>query len=312
MEAQVEPKEELHPVENPSSIIHHPMADLSQTPPPLPPSPLSTLAPPTLQTPPTSNSTPTLQTQQSSPMSTIQCVYCQTQLSYPTNSVYIQCPKCTNTMNPQAPHTNYMNCIGCGTLLSHPPSSLTIQCPKCLVIMELPVRVNILSTPAAQAAAAAHHAALQENRKNRKKRKDPHAPKRASNAYMIFCKERRSKLKEDRPDLPFGKLGAKLGEIWRTLSPEEKRPYEQRAALDRERYKKEMGSYQATTGKNGSDSDTETKTSTNNTSPNTMIKNKKYYLIYKMKLISYNTLLQQTHRLTLLASYLYLFHLQLT
>ena len=41
---------------------------------------------------------------------------------------------------------------------------------------------------------------------NRKKRKDPAAPKRASNAYMIFCKERRGQLKSDRPDLPFGTL----------------------------------------------------------------------------------------------------------
>ena len=31
-----------------------------------------------------------------------------------------------------------------------------------------------------------------KNSSNRKKRKDPNAPKRASNAYMIFCKERRA------------------------------------------------------------------------------------------------------------------------
>lgn len=77
-----------------------------------------------------------------------------------------------------------------------------------------------------------------------KKRKDPNAPKRASNAYMIFCKERRARLKQERPDLPFGKVGAQLGDIWRQMSAEEKKPYEDRAASDRERYKQELEKYQ--------------------------------------------------------------------
>jgi len=77
-----------------------------------------------------------------------------------------------------------------------------------------------------------------------KKRKDPNAPKAASNAYMIFCKARRATLKEEHPELPFGQLGAKLGEIWRNLQPEDKKPFEDQAAADRERYRKEMEQYQ--------------------------------------------------------------------
>lgn len=88
------------------------------------------------------------------------------------------------------------------------------------------------------------------------------APRRASNAYMVFCKERRAELVEDRPDLTFGELGAKLGEIWRGMAPEEKRPFEERAQLDRDRcnprhrtllsccavgrYEKEMSQFRAT------------------------------------------------------------------
>jgi len=56
-----------------------------------------------------------------------------------------------------------------------------------------------------------------------KRSRDPNAPKASSNAYMIFCKERRAKLKEENPDLPFGKIGAKLGELWRSMSIEAKR-----------------------------------------------------------------------------------------
>jgi len=181
------------------------------------------------------------QPMQPEPLATVQCVYCQTTLSYPHNSLYIQCPKCTNTMNPAAPHASFVNCIGCNTLLSHPPTSLTIQCPKCLTVMDLPAR-------AAQGAMMGGGGGGQPDpnrNKSRKKRKDPNAPKRATNAYMVFCRERRASLKEERPDLHFGKLGAKLGEMWRLMSPEEKRPYEARAANDRDRYKAEMGSYQS-------------------------------------------------------------------
>jgi hypothetical protein len=77
-----------------------------------------------------------------------------------------------------------------------------------------------------------------------KKRRDPNAPKAVSNAYMIFCKQRRQELKAASPDLPFGKIGARLGEMWRQMSNEEKKPYEEQAALDRERYRKEMLDYQ--------------------------------------------------------------------
>lgn len=137
-------------------------------------------------------------------------------------------------MNPQAPNTNYINCFGCTTLLSHPPTSLTIQCPKCLMIMELPVRGS-------NATPEDHNF----GKESRKRRKDPNAPRRASNAYMIFCKERRAQLKEDRPDLAFGKLGAKLGEMWREMSTEARKPYEAKAAMDRERFKREMETYNA-------------------------------------------------------------------
>ena len=82
---------------------------------------------------------------------------------------------------------------------------------------------------------------------SRKKRKDPMAPKRASNAYMIFCKEKRAELKQNRPDLPFGQLGKRLGEMWRSMTPDERQPYETRATNDRDRYKGQMNEYQSMT-----------------------------------------------------------------
>eukprot|EP00954_Amorphochlora_amoebiformis_P002684 211116-Amorphochlora_amoeboformis.AAC.1 len=97
-------------------------------------------------------------------------------------------------------------------------------------------RVPNLSTPETQTpkATALHH--LEKTK--RKKSRDPNAPKRASNAYMIFCKSRRSQ-----PPQLLVIPRAKLGEIWRDLRPDEKRPFEEQAARDRQRYKKEMKEY---------------------------------------------------------------------
>jgi LSD1 subclass zinc finger protein len=172
--------------------------------------------------------------QQHAAMTTTQCMFCSIQLSYPSGSMYIQCPACHNTMNPQPAAQSFVHCVGCSTLLSHPPQSVTIQCPKCKSVMDLPQRVNQMQP---------QPPIPPNQRKQKKKRKDPHAPKRAANAYMIFCRERRAELKKDRPDLPFGQLGAKLGEMWRAMSQAEKKPFEEKAAADRERYKNEMANY---------------------------------------------------------------------
>ena len=119
---------------------------------------------------------------------------------------------------PQAqPHaaTNYVNCYGCGALLSHPPTSVTIQCPKCLIIMDTPANtqpqqratqaLNVLHVGNAgggggggpggggggggggreRGDGGGRDSSNKEALALRKKRKDPHAPKRASNAYMV-------------------------------------------------------------------------------------------------------------------------------
>lgn len=67
------------------------------------------------------------------PQQTTFCPYCSVQLSYPQFSIFIQCPKCHNTMNPQAPQQS--PCRGCGSLLAHPASSHYVQCPKCMTVM---------------------------------------------------------------------------------------------------------------------------------------------------------------------------------
>ena len=45
---------------------------------------------------------------------------------------------------------------------------------------------------------------------------------------MLFSKENRAKVKEDFPDLTFGGVGKKLGELWRALTDEEKQEFKDR------------------------------------------------------------------------------------
>ena len=44
----------------------------------------------------------------------------------------------------------------------------------------------------------------------------------------MFSKENRQKVKDENPDITFGQIGKKLGEMWRALSDKEKEEYKAR------------------------------------------------------------------------------------
>eukprot|EP00546_Thalassionema_frauenfeldii_P012686 CAMPEP_0178912002 /NCGR_PEP_ID=MMETSP0786-20121207/10015_1 /TAXON_ID=186022 /ORGANISM="Thalassionema frauenfeldii, Strain CCMP 1798" /LENGTH=73 /DNA_ID=CAMNT_0020584525 /DNA_START=94 /DNA_END=315 /DNA_ORIENTATION=- len=46
--------------------------------------------------------------------------------------------------------------------------------------------------------------------------------------FMLFCKEHRPTVKEENPDMKFGDIAKKLGEMWRALSDKEKEEYKGR------------------------------------------------------------------------------------
>jgi HMG (high mobility group) box len=52
--------------------------------------------------------------------------------------------------------------------------------------------------------------------------------KKQLSGFMLFSKEHRSKIKEDNPEMSFGQVGKKLGEMWRELTDEEKVAYKER------------------------------------------------------------------------------------
>lgn len=57
-------------------------------------------------------------------------------------------------------------------------------------------------------------------------------------AFFIFCADFRPKVKGETPGLSIGDVAKKLGEMWNGTSPEDKQPYEKKAAKLKEKYEK--------------------------------------------------------------------------
>jgi HMG (high mobility group) box len=68
-------------------------------------------------------------------------------------------------------------------------------------------------------------------------RKDPSAPKRPMSAFLMFAQGRRAELRTKNPDLKNTEVSQILGEMWRNLSEEDRRPFVEREKADREVYK---------------------------------------------------------------------------
>mmetsp|Transcript_39905 Transcript_39905/g.55479 ORF Transcript_39905/g.55479 Transcript_39905/m.55479 type:complete len:84 (-) Transcript_39905:310-561(-) len=79
--------------------------------------------------------------------------------------------------------------------------------------------------------------------KEARKKKDPNAPKRPLAAYMFFCKENRTIIKEENAELTFGEIGRELGQRWASADAATKKTYTDLAEKDKVRYEKEMKSY---------------------------------------------------------------------
>lgn len=79
-------------------------------------------------------------------------------------------------------------------------------------------------------------------RKNAKGRKEKEkgAPKHPSASYMFFSNANRDRVLSENPGYTVIDISRHIGNMWKTLSPEEKLPYEEQAKQDRQRYQKEM------------------------------------------------------------------------
>ncbi|KAK9767562.1 non-histone protein [Basidiobolus ranarum] len=80
----------------------------------------------------------------------------------------------------------------------------------------------------------------------KKTEKDPNAPKRPSNSFFVFCQLERSKLKEIHQDASLSELTKMLGQRWKVMTMEEKKKYYDISAQDKQRYEREMCTYNGT------------------------------------------------------------------
>jgi structure-specific recognition protein 1 len=87
----------------------------------------------------------------------------------------------------------------------------------------------------------------EDGKKPRKKRakKDKNAPKKGMSAFMLFSQDKREQVKTDNPGIVFTDVAKKLGELWKGMGAEDKKPYEARAAEDKQRYQAAMEKYNA-------------------------------------------------------------------
>ncbi|KAI5830367.1 hypothetical protein K523DRAFT_239947, partial [Schizophyllum commune Tattone D] len=90
-------------------------------------------------------------------------------------------------------------------------------------------------------------AATKSEKTPRKAKKDPNAPKRALSAYMFFSQDWRERVKAENPDASFGELGKILGAKWKEMDDDEKKPYVEKAAKDKERAEADKAAYDVST-----------------------------------------------------------------
>lgn len=84
-----------------------------------------------------------------------------------------------------------------------------------------------------------------KRKKKKPKKKERVGPKRALSSYMYFCSDVRAKTAEENKEMGAKEIMTKLGEMWRALSDEDKKPYEAKALADKERYQTEMEDFQS-------------------------------------------------------------------
>ncbi|KAJ1558154.1 FACT complex subunit ssrp1, partial [Cladochytrium tenue] len=79
-----------------------------------------------------------------------------------------------------------------------------------------------------------------------KKDKDPNAPKRPTTAYIYFTKDVRESIKAEDPAISATDILKEAGVRWKAMSDADKKKYEELAAEDSARYKREVAEYDRT------------------------------------------------------------------
>lgn len=87
--------------------------------------------------------------------------------------------------------------------------------------------------------------------KRKKQNRDPNAPKRPRNAFLMYCKSQRDQAREENQNKGFQDVTRILSQKWKDLPNEEKQKYYDMYNKEKQRYEIEMSSYVGTSSQFG-------------------------------------------------------------
>ena len=91
-----------------------------------------------------------------------------------------------------------------------------------------------LAHPATPTPPHAHaHARRCIRRKKKKKKRDPAAPKHPLSAYIFFTQDYRERVKVEIGSEDVTKVARQLGLLWKDMDQDTRRPYQDKADLDK-------------------------------------------------------------------------------
>lgn len=83
-----------------------------------------------------------------------------------------------------------------------------------------------------------------EDKKKKRKKKDPNAPKRPTSAYIFYVNSRSDRVRKEHPDYKMTEVMKSLGAEWRALDDRSKKPFQDMALKDKNRYMNEKAKYE--------------------------------------------------------------------
>lgn len=78
----------------------------------------------------------------------------------------------------------------------------------------------------------------EQEKNEKKKKKGCTERKRPSPPYILWCKDQWNEIKKENPEADFKDMSTLLGAKWKTVTPEEKKPYEEKYQAEKEAYLK--------------------------------------------------------------------------
>ncbi|CAF3084539.1 unnamed protein product [Rotaria socialis] len=83
---------------------------------------------------------------------------------------------------------------------------------------------------------------------SKKANKDPNAPKRPLSAFFLFSQDERPDIKKKTPSMSVGDISKEIGARWKKVSDDVKKRYEQKAAVEKQKYEVRLSEYKKSSG----------------------------------------------------------------